>query len=161
MEKYITIIISVLLALSLCACSSNTATNVSMYDLNKAITEKAKFSDMQYASSSDENPEEIFENISNMSYSKVKAFFISYATNGTGNADEVAVIQVKNKKDVTEALSTLNSHLEFRKSLYNNYDKSQLEKLNNAIVTSKNDFAIIIVSDNPDVIKTAFFNYIQ
>lgn len=152
----ISIALAVIIALSLTACSSNNAKVISLYDLNKAMSDVADFSEMKYASSSDDNAEEVFKNISDMDYSKVEGYFINYAVNGTGNADEIACIRVKNKGDLTLAVQSLNAHLQRRIGLYSTYDKSQLDKLNNAIVTSYGDVAILIVGDNAKAMEKAF-----
>ena len=148
------------LAIVLCACSSNNTAKVSVYELKNAMASATeKFSDMTYASSEDADAENIFTNISDLSYSKVDSFCIYYATNGTGNADEIAVIQVKNAKDLTEARKSLESHLEKRKSLYSTYDKTQLKKLESARVVTNGNCAALIVATDADAISDAFHNY--
>lgn len=155
-KKIISALLAIVIAFSLTACSSNQAKEISLYDLNKAMSEVADFSEMKYASSSDDNAEEVFKNISDIEYSKVKGYFINYAVNGTGNADEIACIEVKNKSDLALAVQSLNAHLNKRIGLYSTYDKSQLDKLNNAIVTSYGNVAILIVGNNSKAMEQAF-----
>ncbi|MBQ3904272.1 MAG: DUF4358 domain-containing protein [Eubacterium sp.] len=149
------------LALCLCACSGGgKAAAVSLYDLKNAMAGATqKFSEMTYASSKDEGAQEIFANISDLSYSKVDSFCIYYATNGTGNADEIAVIQVKNNNDLTDARKSLEAHLEKRKSLYSTYDKTQLKKLDGARVVTAGNCAALIVGDEADKISEAFYGF--
>jgi len=131
-----------------------------MYDLKTVMAQATeRFEDMTYASSEDDDAANIFTNISDMSYSKVEGFFVYYATNGTGNADEIAVIQVKNADDLTEARKSLEAHLEKRKSLYSTYDKSQLKKLEGARIATNGTCAVLIVGDESDKISDAFQNY--
>ena len=99
--------------------------------------------------------------ISDMNYSKVNSFFIYYATNGTGNADELAVIEVKDSSDLSEARKSLEAHLETRKSLYSTYDKSQLKKLEAARIATNGNCAALIVGDEADKISDAFQNFIN
>lgn len=161
MKKIISFLLIILTIPALYACGSKPSGDISMYDLNKAICEKADFSEMQYASSGDQDPEDLFSNISDMDYAKVKAFFVSYAADGKGNADEIAVIQVKDAGNTSEAAASLNDHLAYRKSLYKTYDSSQLDKLDKAIVCSYEDLAILIVADQPETLKIAFLNFVQ
>jgi hypothetical protein len=163
MKKLIAIIAALLLAVSVFgACSKQSTGDVSMYDLNKAMCDATdKFTDMKYVSSSDSDADELFTNISDMDYSKVKGFFITYASNGTGNADEIAVIQVKSKNDLQTARDTLNAHLERRKALYATYDKSQSSKLEKGVVITYGDVAALIVGDDVSSIKDAFYNYFK
>ena len=154
----------ILLAVCLCACSGGEKgkEKVSMYELNKALSAATeKFKDMTYASSEDPNPEEIFENISSMDYSKVESFFINYATNGTGNADEIAVIQVKKSDDLTEARKELEAHVSKRIALYSTYDKSQLKKLEAARIETEGNCAALIVCDDADKLSNAFHNFFK
>ena len=150
-----------LLMLLFCGCAAgSSAEKVSLYDLkNKMVSATQRFSEMTYASSEDADAENIFKNISDMSYPKVDSYSIYYATNGTGNADEIAVIQVKKSGDLTEARKSLEAHLKRRKSLYSTYDKSQLKKLEAARVVTHGDCAALIVADDADAISDAFHNF--
>ncbi|MBR4240911.1 MAG: DUF4358 domain-containing protein [Eubacterium sp.] len=146
----------------LSACSSKPAKEISMYDLKNAMAgATSRFSEMTYASSEDSDKENIFTHISDMNYSKVNSFFIYYATNGTGNADELAVIEVKDSSDLSEARKSLEAHLETRKSLYSTYDKSQLKKLEAARIATNGNCAALIVGDEADKISDAFQNFIN
>lgn len=155
-KKFISIILAVVVAFSFSACSANQNKEISLYDLNKAMSDVADFKDMKYASYNDDNAEDVFKNISDIDYSKIKGFFINYAVDGTGNADEIACIELKNKNDKTLAIESLNAHLKRRIGLYSTYDKSQLDKLNNAIVTSYGNIVVLIVGDNATAMEKAF-----
>ncbi|MBO4338546.1 MAG: DUF4358 domain-containing protein [Clostridia bacterium] len=150
-----------LLAVCLCACSGKgkNEKKVSMYELKNAMASATSFGDMTYASSEDPNPEEIFENISTMDYSKVDSFFIYYATEGKGNADEIAVIQVKKADDLTEARKELENHISKRKALYSTYDKTQLTKLDASRIEVEGNCAALIVGDDVQKISNAFHSF--
>ncbi len=161
LKRFITAACAVLaLSVALCACSLQSGDKVSLYELKNTMAAATEsFSDMTYASSEDADAESIFVNISDMSYSKVDGFCIYYATNGTGNADEIAIIQVKNAGDLTDARKSLEAHLEKRKSLYATYDKTQLKKLESARVVTHSNCAALIVADDADAISDAFHNF--
>lgn len=149
-----------ILALAFAGCSGESKEQVSMYELNKAMCAATdNFKDMKYTCAEDGNEEEVFSNISEMSYSKVNNFFVTYAMEGKGNADEIAVIEVKNKGDVTEAADSLNAHLEKRKALYATYDTSQVKKLEKGKVVTYKNIAALIVADDVDAIEKAFYSY--
>ena len=63
---------------------------------------------MLNASSAEENAEENFKHISDLDYSKVDSYFVSYSEEGL--ADEIAVIAVKDPQDVKEAKESLDDH---------------------------------------------------
>lgn len=158
-KKTICAFLAVLMIFSLSACTSRNQKEVSLYDLNKAMADVAGFAEMKYVSSLDSNAEDLFENISSMEYSKVQGFFINYAVNGTGNADEIACIQVKNENDAAEAVSSLQKHLNKRIGLYSSYDKSQLDKLNSAVITKYGNVAVLIVGDKAVDMEKAFNSF--
>ena len=136
------------------------AEEISMFDLNKALVSYTCDPDnMKYASSSDQNPADLLAHVSNIEYGKVKAFFITYASNGTGNADEIVAIQVKKKSDLNEAAASLRTHLETRKTLYATYDKTQLPKLEKARVLTRGNLAILMVSDSVNKMEAAFYEF--
>ncbi len=160
-------IASLLFALAACVCAlcgctgGKTQPDVSMYDLKSAMAEAAAFEEMAYAGSEDADAETLFSNISDMAYSKVLSFFVYYAVNGTGNADELAVIRVKNAADLTEARSSLEAHPAKRRSLYATYDKSQLKKLEGARIEVEGGCAALIVADGADRIAEAFHTFLN
>lgn len=159
-KKVTSIILSaVLLCGFFTACGDDTE-EISMYDLNQALVGFTGEPDnMKYASSSDANPQELLAHVSNIEYGKVKAFFITYAADGKGNADEIVAIQVKKKSDLNEAAASLKAHLETRKTLYAAYDKSQLPKLDRAKVFTRGTLAILMVSENADKMEAAFYDF--
>ena len=89
-----------------------------------------------------------------MDYSKVDKYFLDYAQEGT--AEEVAVIKVKNSKDVDEAKKSLEKHIKDRIAFYKSYDPTQVDRANDAQIFVKDDYAVLIVSDNASEIKKAF-----
>ncbi len=161
-RKITAVILSAVMLCGILSACGDDAEEISMYDLNQALVGFTGDPDsMKYASSSDSNPEELLSHVSNIEYSKVKAFFITYATNGTGNADEIVAIQVKKKSDLNQAADSLRSHLETRKTLYAAYDKSQLPKLEKAKVFTRGTLAILMVSDNSDKMEAAFYGFFK
>lgn len=150
----------ILLTLASCGITDKKET-VSMYDLKAAMCADAGFGEMTYVSSADDNAEEKFGHLSEMDYSKIDAFFMNFAADGSVSSDEIAVVAMKSENDITEAVASLNKHLEYRKTLYRNYGPEQLPKLEKALVFSSGRYAVLIVADNPAEIKSAFYNFMK
>lgn len=150
--------IGVLLALFLCSCGGgNDGGKIGMYELKNAMAAAADFSgEMTYASSADPNPEEIFANLSDMDYAKIDGFFIDYAAEGKGNADEIAVIRVNGTADIAEAKAELEQHVAKRIALYSTYDRSQLGKLEAAKIETDGCCVALIVCDGAEKVSNAF-----
>ena len=162
MKKILTITALILIAaLALSACSAGTSRDtVSMYDLREAMSEGAGFGDMTYVSSSDTDAEEKFDYLSDFDYSKVDSFFMYFASDGSKNADELAVIAVKDERYAAEAKASLEKHLEYRKSLYRTYCPEELPKLEGAKVAVNGIYAALIVADRADSVKASFERFI-
>ena len=157
MKRTITVFLAFLLCLCcFAACGKTQKNEISMYDMSRAMLGAAVFSEMSYVSSADDNAQDLFGYLSDFDYSKVDSFFLAYATNGKGNADEVAVVRLKDTSDVQNAVSSLQKHLEKRVSLYKTYDPTQSEKVSKGQIFSKGDFAVLIVSDDNTAVKDAF-----
>ncbi len=159
-KKITAVVLSAILICGIFVSCGDVAEEISMFDLNQALIEFTGNPDeMKYASSSDTNAEDLLSHVSNIDYGKVKAFFITYASNGRGNADEIVAIQVKKKSDLNEAAASLKIHLDTRKTLYATYDKTQMPKLEKAKVLTRGTLAILMVADDADKMEAAFFKF--
>lgn len=152
----------------LCSCftgckKKETASSqpVSMYDLSRAMLSAASFGEMKYVSSSDDGAEEKFDYISDLDYEKIDSFFVSYAEDGKGNADEIAVLRVKQSADTDAAVASLQRHLEKRGNLYRTYDPSQSEKVGKGVVFGSDTFAVLIVSSDNGAVRKAFEDFLK
>ena len=163
MKRIISLTLILIIILSLFAgCTGNSGKDISLYDLGQAMTNASdNLGELSYASSEDAESESVFSNISDMDYSKVKGFFIYYAKEGKGNADEIALINVKNSSDLESARQTLQTHLDKRTALYKTYDKTQLDKLGKAKIVTSSNCAVLIVADDADKIEKAFYDYLS
>ncbi len=135
---------------------------VSMYDLSRAMLDALQTEEpMRYVSAADTGAEEKFARVSDMDYGDVEDFFLLYAENGAGNADEIAVIAVKNERDVSAAADSLRAHVQYRTQLYSTYDPTQVPKLNGALVFTEGRYAVLIVCDDPAAVKGAFEAFLE
>lgn len=162
LKKATAVLLSTILLCAIFTACGDDAEEISMYDLNQALVGfTGDPENMKYASSSDSDPEDLLSHVSDIDYGKVKAFFITYAADGTENADEIVAIQVKKKSDLSEAALSLKKHLETRKTLYAAYEKSQLPKLEKAKVFTRGNLAILMVADDSDRMEAAFYNFFK
>ena len=148
-------------AMFICGCgAAATSATVSMYDLFKEmLAADSSLPDMTTVSSNDDAAESNFSYLSDLDYSKVDSYFLSYSSEG--KADEIAVIAVKDTNDVNEAKSTLEAQVDSRKKLYETYDTDQVERVNKAVVFTSGQYAVLIISDNSSEVKSAFEKFIE
>ena len=182
MKQTIALLLAALLCLGLCACSGTPQTaettaapgtdatpettaapeaELSMYDLSRAMLGAAAFREMSYVSSVDESAAADFAYLSDLDYEKVDQYFLAYAADGAGNADEIAVIRVRDEADVVAAEASLKAHLKQRASLYATYDPTQSEKIEDGQVFTSGAFAVLLISDDNDAVKAAFTSFLQ
>ncbi len=160
MKKTILLILAVLTAICAVSCGKAQTREVSMYDLSRAMLAATELKEMSYVSSADDGPEDLLANVSDIDYEKVLSFFIAYASDGMGNADEIVVIAVKDASDAEAARESLAKHLESRKSLYATYDPTQTDKLANGEVFTTDNLAVLIVTGDNSAVKKAFDSFL-
>ena len=165
MKKHIIPAVLLILALVLTSCSAGSPAEkkeISMYDLCAAMKNAgANLADMSYASSEDENAEELLSSIADFDYEKVESFFILYATDGSKSADEIVVVSAKDSAYTGEMTALLRNHLEYRTSLYKTYGPEQVPKLEKAKVFSEGSLAVFIAADDAPQIQNAFYTFIN
>ena len=139
-----------------CGGSSDT---VSMYDLRTAMeAADDTLGEMLSADSNSEDAEDLFAYISDMDYSKVDKFFVSYSNEGS--ADEIAVIALKNASDTSDAEKSLKDHVQDRINVFSQYAPEEVKKAENAITFKDGKYAVLIICDKQDEVKKAFTDFI-
>lgn len=162
MKRAIAMILCVvLLAGGLFACKKAETQTVSMYDLSRAMLAATDFDEMTYVSSADTDPANLLSYASDIDYDLVDAFFMAFAKDGKGNADELCVIALKDAANAAAAEASLKQHLEKRISLYATYDPTQSKKVENGLVFSQGQYAVFIVSNDNAAVKTAFTTFLS
>ena len=132
---------------------------VSMYDLRRAMCAvDPSLPEMLYASSADSNPAELFANISDVDYDKIECFFLAY--DAEGKANEIAVVCAKDAGDTQEIKSSLIKHVAERVEMYSTYMPDQKKKAEDAYVFTSGRYAVLIMCDDKDAVKSAFTDFI-
>ncbi len=157
-KRLLTVILSVLLAVSLASCGgeevSPDSPAVSMYDLRVAmLAADPSLPEMLSVGSADDSAEDNFLYLSELEYEKVDSYFLSYAKDGS--AYEIAVIAVKDAADVPAAKLSLERHLEGRKNLYKNYSPEDLPLAEAAEVGTNGRYVYLIMCSDRDAVKSA------
>ena len=161
-KKVFCTMIAMLLCLTIASCGneSSEVDSVSLYSLQTSMLEADKdLPEMTSVSSSNDNAEDLFAFLSDFDYKKVEGFFLAYSSEGL--ADEIAVVRLKNKSDVSDMLKTLEDHVEGRKNLYASYQPDQVSRVENALIFDKGNYVVLIISKNQNSIKTSFENGIS
>ncbi|MBQ7131406.1 MAG: DUF4358 domain-containing protein [Oscillospiraceae bacterium] len=111
---------------------------------------------MSLASGKDENAAELFAYLADYDYENVKDYFFSYASAGT--AEEVAVIELFDADDAQDCAEAVKDHVEDRIILFETYDPTQVPRCEEAVVFYNDAYVVLIICDNDDAVKDAFYN---
>ena len=156
-RRFPVILAITLLAIVGVGCQSSEKEEISIYDLQKnMLAADDSLPEMLTVNSSASEAADNFSYLSDIDYEKVDAYFLAYSAEG--KADEIAVIRLKEDKDVGEAKTSLEKHAQGRVSLYKTYDPSQVERAEDAMVFTSGRYAVLIISDQKEDVRSAFLD---
>ena len=71
----------------------------------------------------------------------------------TGNADEIAMFQVKESDQVTVVKSLINDRIKDLKVRYEDYKPEEMTKLDSAVVEEKGNYIFVVISPDNEKAK--------
>lgn len=146
---------AVIMTLSLSACAGENTNELSMYELEKSmLAADDSLPEMKATGSWEDNAESAFAYLSDLSYDKVRGFFLAYAADGM--AYEIAVVQLKDKADADALTDSLNEHIRSRVQMYKTYEPEQVQRAESAVIKTEGDCVLLIMSDAPQKSESAF-----
>ncbi len=138
----------------------NTEPTVSMYDLRVKMSDADKdLPEMMNVSDQDTDAEHLFSYLSDLPYEKVDAYYLSYASDGM--ASELAVIALKDEKDVPDCKKSLQDHVQKRINLYRSYAADQVAKAEKAKIIDDGRYVALIMCDDQNAVEKAFRDFIK
>lgn len=155
MKRILALLLCLCAALALCACAGSTPSDtVDMETLQTAMLEAGDFPTMRSVTGDSDKAAQNFTYFSSLDYGKVQNYLLSFSDEET--PDEFAVIAVKDPADVQEAAISLNEHKDSRCNLFRQYDPSQLSMAEKGIVFTQDQYAVLIIAENPQAIREVF-----
>ena len=159
MKQLITLFCAaMMMLLCLTACGESSEKVVEYADMKtlaeNMVAADSSFPDMLIVTDADDSAEEHFASVSQLDYTKVAHYLIAYSAEG--KADEIVVIAMKNKNEVSAAKADLDQHVTTRRNMYRTYDPSQEPRVSAAKVFVSGYYAVLIVSDRADAVQAAF-----
>lgn len=155
MKRILVLLLCLCAALALCACAGSTPSDtVDMETLQTAMLEAGDFPTMRSVTGDSDKAAQNFTYFSSLDYGKVQNYLLSFSDEET--PDEFAVIAVKDPADVQEAAISLNEHKDSRCNLFRQYDPSQLSMAEKGIVFTQDQYAVLIIAENPQAIREVF-----
>ena len=97
--------------------------------------------------------------LSDLDYGKVESYFYAYADAGT--AEEIAVVQLKDKSDAAALMDSLHKHVEQRQGTFREYDPSQVPLTEQAVIVREGRYVALIVCQKNGLVQNAFRDSFQ
>ncbi len=159
-KRLVCVLCTLAMMLPLTACAGDTRSDISMYELEKAmLSADDTLPEMLSAGSWEENGEKTFPYLSDLDYNKIQDYFLAYASDGM--AYEIAVIRLRDKADASAVEASLRTHLESRVRLYKTYEPEQMERAESALIKTEGSFVMLIMCDNAQEVENAFCEFIR
>lgn len=162
MKRILLSLLTVLLLVALCACGGDggsPSATVDMEALQKTmLAADPALTDMTSITGSVEDAKDLFAYLSDFPYDKVENFLLSYSASKP--AQEIAVIAVKDPADVTDAATALKTHVDQRLKLFQQYSPADAAQVEKALVFTKDQYAILIISEDQGAVQTAAENFL-
>ena len=162
-QRILALALGLLTVLTLAGCGADRSVQApaaNMEALQQAmLAADSSLPEMRSISSADPDAEKNFPYLSDFSYDKLVGFLLSFST--TGTADELAVIQVKDQADASEAKSSLERHRQDRLNLFQTYGPKEAARVEKGLVIQSGPYAILIICDDADSVKATFDDYIH
>lgn len=159
LNKLMAVLLMVAIMCTLTACGNSSSDKKSTVDMKNLCTNMLAADDgltnMISVYNTDEQAERNFAYLSDMDYTKVEGYFLSYSANGE-TTDEIAVIAVKDVNDIGLAKDSIDKHLKSRRSMYEQYQPENVKDIDNAVVFTKDQYVVLIISKKSDAVKVAF-----
>ena len=159
MKRIISTICVLLAALTVCAAlagcqGAGEKDTVVVSGLTSSMKDASAFPEMLEIKSGDSSAEKGFAAISDTDYASVDDFCLYYAADGSSY--ELAVIRLKDESGVKALEQALTAHVENRVKQYRYYDPEQVQRAENAVVTTRGRYAALIMCDDPAAVKAVF-----
>lgn len=153
------IIVRVLLILALAGFlggiyHSASAKDVSMSDIESALTEKTNINKMEKC-----NQRKLlqFMGLNSESYDS----WMYYKSKESLGVDEILIIKVKSTDDLSGLQDAAESRVESQKKAFDGYGTNQMKLLGNAVIETKGKYFFYCVSKNPEKYEEVFRSVIQ
>lgn len=154
MKRILIFLLSVILILSISACSDNSSkvSNASAADVALAIKNSTTFVDDMF---------EISDKVTKDFYSLpdgVTDFKVFVSASGA-TAEELAVFKCDSKQTSEQVIKACEKRIENLIEKFEDYIPEEMIKINNAVIEEKNGFVMFICADSTDSAEKSFKDY--
>ena len=142
MKKLFAVVLAVLtMSMAFAGCSSE-ETYISFDEVYNQLTSSIDFS----ASKMQKQTEAALNNYYYIDPATLEDYAIYMADYATGNADEIAMFQVKESDQMTTVKSLINDRISDLKVRYEDYKPEEMPKIESAIIEEKGNYIFLVIS---------------
>ena len=142
MKKLFAVVLAVLtMSMAFAGCSSE-ETYISFDEVYNQLTSSIDFS----ASKMQKQTEAALNNYYYIDPATLENYAIYMADYATGNADEIAMFQVKESDQMTTVKSLINDRISDLKVRYEDYKPEEMPKIESAIIEEKGNYIFLVIS---------------
>lgn len=118
---------------------------------DKMLAACESFPEMTTVTDADEGAETALSSVTTMDRSKMQHFAISYSSEG--KADEVILLYLEDYDDVDEAEKALESHVQSRTAMYEQYNPAEASRMEKTEVFSVGRYVVAICCDDIGAVR--------
>ena len=138
-----------------CGKASETGDAVDMSSLfDNMLAADNKLPEMTVVSSETDGASSYFSSLCDFDYDEVSCFY--YAASSDGTASEIALIKLNDPLKASSLMKSLKSHISARRDAFVNYNASQVEYLDDAVLIHEKNYVALIISPQPGSIRNVF-----
>ena len=152
MKRVIAILLAAVCLLSLCACGGDEKINISAKDLAAAALQSTGLEGTDLLMASDD------ESFANRFYyyygigtDQVRDYAIAYSS--ASRAEEISVLVAADGVDVKVLSDALDARRQMQRSSFELYSPESVEMLDNSIIFTEGDCAVLIVAPEPGAVR--------
>lgn len=120
----------------------------------KMLEADSTLPEMVVVHGSDKDAAQNFTGLSDIDYDRVDDYFYAYSKKG--GAEEVAVIRMKSKEDISPMMDSIHAHLKDRKGTMEEYEPDKVGMIDKAVVTYEENEVAMIISDRSGLVQEQF-----
>ena len=150
------LLLACVLLFALCSCNEKKEKKkeIDVHTLCHKITESVTLPEMLELRDDDKDPAKGFSTICGLDYAKVEAFDLYFAADGT--AYEIAVIKLKDEKDIDALKKSLKDHVKQRIDGFRTRMPDEITRAESTVITDNDKYAALVMCDEPERGKAAF-----
>ena len=149
MKKLVALVLTAMMMITVFTGCGGKEKYISFDDIYTELTTAIDFS----ASNMQKQTEAALNNYYYIDPNTLENYSIYMSDYATGNADEIAMFQVKEEDQAAAIKALINDRINDLKVRYEDYKPEEMDKINNAVIMEKGNYIFVVISPNADMAK--------